>query len=110
MGSPTIPGRHAAITDDDVEAPVVKTLEETPTDAAHWSTRSTAKATGMSQSAVSRIWRAFGLNVLAHVRDTASLRHRRRHDTCHRSHGAAPAPGKAERLGARLDSPHFVQA
>ena len=43
------------------ERVIVKTLEETPTDATHWSTRSMAKATGMSQSAVSRIWRAFGL-------------------------------------------------
>jgi DNA-binding MurR/RpiR family transcriptional regulator len=40
---------------------VVKTLEELPNDATHWSTRSMAKATGMSQSAISRIWRAFGL-------------------------------------------------
>ena len=40
---------------------IVTTLEETPVDATHWSTRSLAKATGMSQSAVSRIWRAFGL-------------------------------------------------
>src|SRR5215216_6671231 len=55
------PGAPRTITDDDVERVVVKTLEETPTDATHWSTRSLAKATGMSQSAVSRIWRAFGL-------------------------------------------------
>ena len=40
---------------------IVKTSDQTPTDATHWSTRSMAKATGMSQSAVSRIWRAFGL-------------------------------------------------
>ena len=40
---------------------IVKTLEEQPADATHWSTRSMAAATGMSQSAVSRIWRAFGL-------------------------------------------------
>jgi transcriptional regulator with XRE-family HTH domain len=40
---------------------IVKTLEETPKDATHWSTRSMAKATGMSQSAVSRIWKAFTL-------------------------------------------------
>ena len=38
-----------------------KTLEETPSGATHWSTRSMAQATGMSQSAVSRIWRAFAL-------------------------------------------------
>ena len=40
---------------------IVKTLEEQPADATHWSTRSMAAATGMSQSAVSRIWRAFAL-------------------------------------------------
>jgi len=40
---------------------IVKTLEESPRDATHWSTRSMAKATGMSQPAISRIWRAFGL-------------------------------------------------
>lgn len=49
------------ITDDHVEAVVVKTLTETPKDATHWSTRSMAKATGMSQPAISRIWKAFGL-------------------------------------------------
>src|ERR1700728_1572844 len=55
------PGAPRTIDDDAVETVIVKTLEETPTDATHWSTRSMAKATGMSQSAVSRIWRAFGL-------------------------------------------------
>jgi transposase len=55
------PGAPRSIGDDDVERVIVKTLEETPPDATHWSTRSLANATGMSQSAVSRIWRAFGL-------------------------------------------------
>lgn len=55
------PGGPRSITDDDVERIIVKTLEETPRDATHWSTRSMAQATGMSQSAVSRIWRAFAL-------------------------------------------------
>src|SRR5215204_4842547 len=55
------PGAPRAIGDDDVERVIVKTLEETPRDATHWSTRSMAAATGMSQSAVSRIWRAFAL-------------------------------------------------
>lgn len=55
------PGRPRLIGDDDVERVIVKTLEETPANATHWSTRSMAAATGMSQSAVSRIWRAFGL-------------------------------------------------
>ena len=47
------PGAPRPIDDDDVETVIVKTLEETPDDATHWSTRSMAKATGMSQSAVS---------------------------------------------------------
>jgi hypothetical protein len=48
-----------------------ETLEETPTDTTHWSTRSMARATGMSQSSVSRIWRAFGLK--PHLVDTFKL-------------------------------------
>lgn len=55
------PGKPRQITDQDVERVIVKTLEEQPADATHWSTRSMAAATGMSQSAISRIWRAFGL-------------------------------------------------
>ena len=55
------PGKPRTISDEDVERVIVKTLEEQPANATHWSTRSMAAATGMSQSAVSRIWRAFGL-------------------------------------------------
>ena len=55
------PGKPRTITDADVERVVVKTLEETPAGATHWSTYAMAAATGMSQTAVSRIWRAFGL-------------------------------------------------
>lgn len=55
------PGAPRSITDEDVERVIVKTLEETPANATHWSTRSMAVATGMSQSAVTRIWQAFGL-------------------------------------------------
>lgn len=55
------PGVPRKITDADVERVIVKTLEERPKNATHWSTRSMAAATGMSQSAVSRIWRAFAL-------------------------------------------------
>jgi transposase len=65
------PGTPRTITDDDVEAMIVKTLEATPRDATHWSTRSMADATGMSQSAVSRIWRAFGLK--PHLVETFKL-------------------------------------
>ena len=55
------PGKPRLIGDEDVERVIVKTLEEQPANATHWSTRSMAAATGMSQTAVSRIWRAFGL-------------------------------------------------
>lgn len=56
------PGAKRTVTDDKVEKVVVKTLEDKPADGAtHWSTRSMAKATGMSQTSISRIWRAFGL-------------------------------------------------
>jgi hypothetical protein len=55
------PGKPRTISDEDVERVIVKTLEQTPAAATHWSTRSMAQATGMSQTAVSRIWRAFGL-------------------------------------------------
>ena len=55
------PGAPRTILDEDVERVVTKTLESTPRGATHWSTRSLAQATGMSQTAVSRIWRAFGL-------------------------------------------------
>jgi hypothetical protein len=40
---------------------LTRTLESTPVDATHWSTRSMAKASGLSRSAVHRIWRAFAL-------------------------------------------------
>jgi hypothetical protein len=65
------PGAPRTVTDEQVEAVVVKTLEETPEDATHWSTRSMAKATGMSQSAISRIWRAFGLK--PHLSETFKM-------------------------------------
>jgi transposase len=65
------PGAVRTVTDDLVEAVIVKTLEELPRDATHWSTRSMARATGMSQSAISRIWRAFGLK--PHLVDSFKL-------------------------------------
>src|ERR1700744_2978943 len=55
------PGRPRTIADDQVEAVIIKTLESTPSNATHWSTRSMAAESGLSQTAVSRIWRAFGL-------------------------------------------------
>jgi transposase len=50
------PGAPRRITDEQVERAVVTTLQSTPSDATHWSTRSLAKAVGLSQSAVVRIW------------------------------------------------------
>lgn len=55
------PGAPRKITDADVERAVTMTLETMPADATHWSTRSLARRVGLSQSAVSRIWRAFAL-------------------------------------------------
>jgi transposase len=55
------PGKPRSIGDEDIERVIVKTLEEQPVGATHWSTRSMAAATGLSQTAISRIWRAFGL-------------------------------------------------
>jgi transposase len=62
LGDDPRPGAPRKITDEQVELVITKTLEERgPDEDTHWSTRSMAAATGMSQSAVSRIWRAFGL-------------------------------------------------
>jgi len=55
------PGQPRKITDAHVEAVIGRTLESKPAGATHWSTRSMAKATGLNQTAISRIWRAFAL-------------------------------------------------
>jgi transposase len=65
------PGQPRTITDEQVEEVIVKTLESTPKDATHWSTRSMAKEVGLTQSAVHRIWKAFGLQ--PHRQDTWKL-------------------------------------
>jgi transposase len=65
------PGRPRTVTDEQVEMVITRTLETTPADATHWSTRSLAAEIGLSQSAVSRIWRAFGLQ--PHRQDTWKL-------------------------------------
>ena len=54
-------GAPRRISDDQVEAVIVRTLESTPCDATHWSVRSMASATGMTRQSVHRIWKAFGL-------------------------------------------------
>lgn len=55
------PGAPRKISDDKIEEVVVKTLQSRPREATHWSTRLMAKKVGLSQSAISRIWRTFGL-------------------------------------------------
>ena len=55
------PGQPRKITDAKVEEVIARTLESAPKDATHWSTRSLAKEVGLNQTAVARIWRAFGL-------------------------------------------------
>ena len=49
------PGAPRSIMDADVERVVARTLETMPRDATHWSTRAMAQASGLSQSAISRI-------------------------------------------------------
>src|SRR6266853_1549613 len=55
------PGAPRKITDSDVERVMRLTLETAPRDATHWSTRAMARRCGLSQTAISRIWRAFSL-------------------------------------------------
>jgi transposase len=55
------PGAGRRIGDEAVERMLTLTLESAPRDATHWSTRAMARRCGLSQSAVSRIWRAFAL-------------------------------------------------
>jgi hypothetical protein len=55
------PGAPRQITDAAVERVIALTLERTPRDATHWSTRAMARTSGLSQTTVARIWRAFSL-------------------------------------------------
>lgn len=65
------PGPPRTIQDAQVEEAITVTLETKPANATHWSTRSLAKKLGLSQTAVGRIWRAFGLQ--PHRADTFKL-------------------------------------
>jgi transposase len=55
------PGRPNRIAPRQVEAIVNATLNTTPRDAAYWSSRTLARAQGVSAATVRRIWRAHGL-------------------------------------------------
>ncbi len=55
------PGAPRTISDEQVERVLTMTVETLPEDATHWSTRAMAQRSGLSQSSVSRIWRAFAL-------------------------------------------------
>lgn len=65
------PGRPRTITDEQVEAVIIKTLETKPKQATHWSTRLMAAEMGMTQNAILRIWQAFGLQ--PHRQETFKL-------------------------------------
>src|SRR5713226_3078708 len=65
------PGREPTITDEQVEKVVIDTLEETPDDATHWSRASMAKRSGLSESTIGRIWKAFHLK--PHLADTFKI-------------------------------------
>ena len=55
------PGAPRTISDAQVEAVITRTLESKPEAATHWSSRGMSQATGLSQTAIVRIWHAFGL-------------------------------------------------
>jgi transposase len=65
------PGAPRTIDDAKVDAVIARTLESVPKNATHWSTRNMAREMGMSQTAVTRIWRAFGLQ--PHRQETFKL-------------------------------------
>ena len=64
-------GAPRSVDDKKVEEVITKTLESTPKDATHWSTRTMAAQTGVSQRTIQRIWKAFGLQ--PHRQETFKL-------------------------------------
>lgn len=71
LGDMPRPGQPRKITDAMVEKVVTRTLETTPDNSTHWSTRSMADACGLTQNAIFRIWNAFGLK--PHLQQTFKL-------------------------------------
>ncbi|WP_428378057.1 IS630 family transposase [Lichenicoccus sp.] len=54
-------GAPRTLDDARIEDVIVRTLESLPLGATHWSSRSMARASGLSSTSVQRIWRAFSL-------------------------------------------------
>lgn len=71
LGDAPRPGQPRRISDAKIEAVVTRTLEKRPEGATHWSTRSMARASGLTQNAIVRIWHAFGLK--PHLQETFKL-------------------------------------
>ena len=99
------PGAPRKITDEQVEVVVTRVLTEKGRGQdTHWSTRSMAAETGLSQSSVSRIWRAFGLK--PHARGDVEAEHRpgvhrqgpRRRRPVHEPARARPGPGRGREV------------
>ena len=65
------PGRFPRITQQKINAVVEATLRTTPADATHWSTRTMAKAQGLSEATVRRIWHRH--NLKPHLIETFKL-------------------------------------
>ncbi len=67
------PGRKPKISPALVQEVVRKTTQEKPTGATHWSTRTMAKAVGVSEKSVRRVWHAHGLK--PHLARTFKISH-----------------------------------
>src|SRR5215212_1131372 len=66
LGDAPRSGAPRKVGDDEIERLITFTLETQPDNATHWSTRAMAQQAGMSQTMVSRVWRAFGLQPHRH--------------------------------------------
>jgi len=67
------PGRRPRISEAKIRAVVEATLHSTPPQATHWSTRGMAKAQGLSEASIRRIWKQHQLK--PHLTKTFKLSH-----------------------------------
>ncbi len=102
-------GVPRSISDEKVEEVVVKTLEEMPKDATHWSTRSLAKKVGISPASVGRIWGAFGLRPHGAARRSALDGSAVRRKSQRRGR-PVPRPARACRRRPAVDEKSQIQA